>query len=395
MSIPLAAPSSLAGPPPAAARAFTWIKTASELASWCGGWHRSGVLGLDTEFVRERTFYPGLGLIQISDGQQQFLIDPLAIADLSALAAVLLDPGVIKVFHSASEDLEVLFHRLGRFPQPLFDTQIAAAFAGLGYSLSYGRLVQQLFDWEVPKVETRTDWLQRPLSPAQLEYAALDVAFLVPAFKRLYASLEQSGRTQWVAEECATLSDRERFLPDPQTLYLRFPRLQSLKPRELATLQALANWRETTARQTDQPRNFLVREGALLQIAKRRPQTLKELSGIPDLRPGDVRRYGQDLLQIVRTAAAIPPSALPSPIPTTDLTPYRDLLQQMRRLVQDKAAELGLPPELLATSKMLKALLERVAQGQTPILPPELAGWRYPVLGAELRALVQPLGRAG
>jgi hypothetical protein len=196
--------------PPATAQPV-YVDAPDALADACARWRGAGVLGIDTEFVRERTFYPGLGLIQVTDGDAVALVDPVALGDLCPLERVFADEGIVKVLHSCSEDMEVFFHRFGALPRPVFDTQVAAAFLGLGYSPGYSALVEALFGVEVPKHLTRTNWLRRPLSADQKRYAALDVAHLLPCYDVLSEGLRRCGRDAWAAEEFAQLVDAGRF----------------------------------------------------------------------------------------------------------------------------------------------------------------------------------------
>ena len=354
------------------------------LSRACAAWRRRRAIGVDTEFVRERTFYPGLGLIQISDGSVSFLIDTVAISDLEPLHAVLIDPAVTKVFHSCGEDLEVLHHRFGEFPRGVFDTQVAATLAGLGSSPGYAALVTAMYGHELPKDKTRTNWLRRPLSDAQLTYAALDVVYLLPAYERLRERLSDLGRESWLGEELEPLFDAERFLPDPERAYLRIGARRSLAPRQLATLRALSAWRERQARRRDLPRNFVIREEALVDVARRGPRTQEALSAIDSLRPSDVRRHGPALLRHVLKALELPAADLPQPTPAFDKRPYRGHVEQLRSRVRQVAEELSLPPEIVAKRKTIESLVRRVVTGKEPKLPRELRGWRREVIGDRL-----------
>ncbi len=360
------------------------IETPEHLAEACEQWRRLEVVAIDTEFVRERTFYPALGLIQVADGVANYLVDAVAIEDLEPLAAILRDPAVTKVFHSCGEDLEVLYHRFGQFPRAVFDTQIAAAMTGWGASLGYGRLVSALFEVELPKDKTRTNWLRRPLSEAQKTYAALDVAYLIPACRRLRGELRRLGREDWVRQEIEALFDAERFLPDPENAYLRLGASRSLAPRPLALLRRLATWREEEARRRDLPRNFVVREKALIEVARRAPRTTNALRAIESLHPREIQRHGQTLLRFVRGALELSPEKLPQPRPALDLRPYRRQVEQLRKLSSELAEDLSLPRELVASRKTIEKLVRRVVAGKEPALPRELRGWRRDAIGERL-----------
>ncbi len=365
------------------------IESAPALARACRSWQRLPAIGIDTEFVRERTFYPGLGLIQVSDGDVSFLIDVVAISDLEPLRAVLSSPEVTKVFHSCGEDLEALHHRFGEFPRGVFDTQVAATLTGEGGSIGYAALAASMFGVELPKDKTRTHWLRRPLDDAQLRYAALDVVYLLPAWERLRERLRGLGRESWLREELEPLFDAERFLPDPERFYLRIGASRSLAPRQLAVLRALCAWRERQARRRNLPRNFVVREKALVDVARRSPRAQKALAAIDSLRPGDVKRHGAALLRQVRRALDLPDAELPRPAPALDLRPHRGKVKRLRSLVSRVADELSLPPEVVANRKTVERLVRRAVAGTEPVLPEELRGWRREVVGERLLDLLE------
>ena len=361
------------------------IESGSDLALACESWRRLPAIGIDTEFVRERTFFPGLGLIQVSDGEGSFLIDTVAITNLDPLLAVLLDPAITKVFHSCGEDLEVLYHRFNEFPRAVFDTQIAATLVGFGSSPGYSRLVSVMFDVDLPKDKQRTNWLKRPLSKAQEDYAALDVAYLMPAWKQLRARLRQLDREDWLQEELEPLFDPTRFLPDPGRAYLRLGAHRGMPPRQLASLRALCDWRERQARRRDLPRSFVLKDKALVEIARRAPTSRRALTEIGSLHPKTVERYGTELLGFVRAAGQLPADALPEAVPPPiDLRPYRDQLRRLRATVASIAEKLELPAELLATRRTIESLLRRAVAKKSPTLPRELHGWRREIIGEAL-----------
>ncbi len=358
------------------------VTTAAELEQKAEAWMRRCALGVDTEFFRERTFYPILGLIQVSDGRENVLVDPLAVTDLEPLRRVLMAPGVVKIFHSCAEDLEVFFHRFGTFPRPIFDTQIAAAFAGQGFSAGFARLVEELFGVCLPKGQTRSNWLRRPLSEAQKTYAALDVAYLMPLYQRLQTDLQRSGRERWAREEVEQLADERRFLPDPDTLYVSLGKSRSRSRHELAVLRAVCAWREREARRRDLPRNFVLSRAALIDLARHRPRDRHQLSAIDALRPSDLRRHGRTLLGLVRDALELPAEKLPPLLERPlDVSPYRRQVTGLRRAISRRADELGIPAELLANRKTAENLVRRAVRGATPILPKSLSAWRAEILG--------------
>jgi len=365
-------------------QSFIPIDSSEALAEASQGWAEAPVLGLDTEFVRTNTFFHKLGLIQVSDGNSTWLIDPLAAGDLSPLAEVFRSPGV-KVLHSASEDIEVFHRFLGALPAPLFDTQIAGAFAGAGAFLSYQKLVAAYLGVELAKEETRTDWLARPLSAAQLAYAAEDVAFLVPLYQRLTRELESLGRLSWAGEDSAALLDTSRFAEGAESAYLRLKGAGRLDRRQLAALRLLAAWREREARRRDRPRSFVLKEDLLLALATRRPKTLQDLQRLSALDPRQADRDGTIWLQLIEEAEALPASELPPRLAGKLFSPgVRELEYRLRERVRQKAAALGVPPEILAPRRALDALLRLTVGKSDPRLPRELQGWRREVIGEEL-----------
>lgn len=372
-------------------RSYTLIQNDAALAEASRRWATEPVLGLDTEFVRTNTFYHRLGLVQVADAGGPWLVDPLAAPDLAPLAEAFRAPGV-KVIHSASEDIEVFHRNLGVLPAPLFDTQIAGAFAGAGAFLSYQKLVAAYLGVELAKEETRTDWMARPLSAGQLAYAAEDVAFLLPLYERLTAELERLGRLSWVFEDSAALLDTSRFQEDDEGAYLRIKGAGRLDRRQLGALRLLAAWRDREARRRDLPRNFVLKEPLLLDLASRRPKLARDLQKLSSYDPRQGARDGATWLQLLEQAEALPESGLPPRISGKSPSPaQRELENRLRDRVKERAAELNVPPEVLAPRRTLDALL-RLNQGGEPRLPRELDGWRREVVGQDLLREVRGAG---
>lgn len=342
---------------------------------------RSDAIAVDTEFMRTDTFFPILGLIQISDGESVWLIDPLPIEDFSGLDDLFNDQGVVKVFHSCSEDIEVLRHQLGSLPTPLFDTQTAAAFLGHGYSRGYSALVEKVLDIKLDKHETRSDWLQRPLTDSQLQYAAEDVYFLLKVYRSLVDGLEKTGRSEWMAAEMVELGAAARQPETLENYYLRVKGAWKLGQKELALLRELTLWREQEARARNRPRNRIIPDQSLLDLIRFRPDQVNALHRIEGFHPGVVRRYGETLLEILRDEPDLDGiSELPAPLDRGD----RGLLAECREIVEKKADTLGLSPELLAQKKDIEVLIRSRALGQLH-LPRRLAGgWRHDIIGKDL-----------
>ena len=369
---------------------FELVESAAALAAATAAWRRVPALAVDTEFVRERTFYHRLGLIQAFDGDRAYLVDPLAASDLAPVAEVFRDPDVTKILHSGSEDIEVFYHVVGTLPAPLFDTQVGAALSGVGASLGYGRLVFEVLGVELHKEETRTDWLARPLSPRQLAYAAEDVEYLLPVYMRLCERLEELGRLHWALEDSAALLDTNRFREDAEGAYLKVKGAGKLNPRQLAALQDLAAWREREARKRDLPRRFLLKEDLLLSLATRRPATMADLERVPALDRRQAAKDAETWLEILARSAERRGSDLPpGPLHLPFAPAIKELSGRLRELATAKALELQIPPEILAPRRTLDALLTSALTGPAPALPKELAGWRREVVGESLLADVQ------
>ncbi|WP_178114736.1 ribonuclease D [Pseudomonas saliphila] len=358
------------------------------LAQWCEQWLKLPYVAVDTEFVRTETFYPIAGLIQIGDGEHAYLIDPLAITDWAPLVDLLAAPGVIKVFHSCSEDLEVFHHLCGVVPQPLFDTQLAAAYLGMDFSMGYSRLVKALLDLDLAKDETRSDWLQRPLSPTQLQYAADDALHLAQIYELMAPRIEAAGLTSWLLSDTADQGSHVGVLQDPEYAYQNIKQAWRLKPAELAILKMLAEWREREARQRDQARNRILRESAMVPIAQRQPDSLQALSRIEDMHPRSVRHDGEMVLELIRQGQSVPepewPQRLPEPLPPD----ANRLLKSLRRVGQQHAAKLNIAPEVMLRKKVLEAIVRTGYPAGPYSLPNELNGWRRELMGAELLDVV-------
>lgn len=356
------------------------VDTDAGLRELCRIWQGRPALGIDTEFVRTRTFYPKLGLVQVSDGETNALVDPVQLEDLTPLAEIFQAEEIVKVFHSCGEDLEVIYHHFGAVPRPLFDNQLAAAFTGLGHSLGYHRLVFDLFGVDLPKGETRSNWLRRPLTAAQQRYAALDGAYLLPAYDILRPRLAARERETWLAEEMDQLSNPARFLPDPDTVYKAFAS-HSLSRRELAALKIVAAWREREARRRDLPRNFVLQKRAMLNLVTTWPRNERALEQVHGLSPEDARRHHRQLLGLLQEAGQLPSEEMPKRLSRPlDLSPYSKQVDALRTAVAAWAEELGLPVELIANRKTLEKLARRLILGKEPVLGEDFRGWRRGLL---------------
>ena len=359
----------------------TPVTTAPALAETCARLTAQPRIGLDTEFLRERTYHARLCLVQLASPDESACVDPLALNApnaLAPLAALLAAPGTVKVMHASRQDLEVLYPLAG-LTRPVFDTQIAAALAGFPSQVGYAELARRLLKRELAKSHTRTDWSRRPLSAAQLDYALDDVRYLLPIAAELERSLARLGRLAWLEEELAALAQARDFVTEPDAAWERVRGLRGLDPGRERLARSLAAWRERRALEHDRPRGWILEDGALREIVLRVPRTVAQLAAIPDLPPGVVKHSGGELLACV-AAAAIPDPAPPAPSrPQSD--PQRSaLVRKLGGISQAVAAELDLVPEVLATRRELEQLADGRRDGAV------LRGWRRGVLGERLLA---------
>ena len=358
----------------------TFIEDQAALTAACDRWLELDAIGLDTEFERTRTYYSRPALVQVFDGEGAFLVDPLRIRDFAPFARLLNEPSVIKVMHAAEGDEEVLELLSDAKPSPVFDTQMAAAFTGHGFSLGYRRLVDLLLGETIAKDETRSDWLRRPLSDAQVAYAAADVVHLLPMFRRLRGELAERGRQQWLEEETLRLQRRREVDRDPERAYLRIRQGRRMEGRPLATLRALAAWREREARERDLPRQMVVRDETLAALACRPPTDRAALAAEETLSDKAIRRYGEKILVVVEDAREAPPPPPADPGMDRRQGPW---LKALKAVLQRRAEDLDMPAPLLAQTRTLEALVASVADGGDA-LPEELDGWRRQAVGDAL-----------
>jgi ribonuclease D len=352
------------------------VDTADAVTDLAARLARHAAVGLDTEFLRERTYRAELCLVQVSADDDAACIDPIAVADLTALSGPLTAPGVVKVMHASRQDLEVLLPAIG-LVRPVFDTQIAAALAGFPAQVGYAELARRLLGIDLPKAHTRTDWSRRPLSPEQIEYALDDVRHLIPLKLALEEKLAGLGRQAWLAEELADLADASSLAIDPRDAWRRVKGLRGLDPGRERLAQGLAAWRERRAIERNRPRGWILDDAALRELIVRVPRSLKALEAITEIPAGVVRHCGGELLACVAAAE------IPDPAPALDMRQRPDpvkstLVKKLSALSQGVAAELGITPEVLATRRDL----ERLADGSHDI--PALHGWRRAVVGEKL-----------
>jgi ribonuclease D len=363
--------------------AVRYIDSPAALRDLCAQLRGDPWLALDTEFLREKTYYPKLCLLQVATPELVACIDPLALEDLSPLLDVIYQGGITKVLHAARQDMEIFFHLRNALPSPLFDTQIAALLLGFPDQIGYGNLVKETLGIELEKLHSRTDWSRRPLSDEQIRYAAEDVFYLAQVYRHLVEKLSGLGRLDWLSEDFERLTQVELYNNDPAQAWLKVRGSNRLKGAGLAVLQALAEWREALARDQNRPRGWLLRDDELVEIARHLPVTPTALGAIRGLHERFIDKYGTRLLELVAEArrhAPKPPSSTEFP---ARLSPLQEaLVDAMMAVVRVSGAENALNPAVLASRKQLEQLANGASDSEV------LHGWRGQLVGKRLQALL-------
>ena len=363
------------------------ISTTPDLQNLCAELARDEFVAVDTEFMREQTFWPILCLIQIAGSRREAVIDPLSPdLDLAAFYALMANERVVKAFHAARQDLEIIFVRSGTIPRPLFDTQVAAMVCGFGEQVSYEGLVRSLAGAKVDKSSRFTDWSRRPLSDRQLAYALSDVTHLRTIYAKLKAKLDRSRREPWLQEEMAVLTSPGTYRSDPKEAWRRI-KFRTRSRRQLAVLAAVTEWRETEAQTRDVPRNRVLKDDVLVELAVQAPQSvgdLKDLRALPKGFSGS--RFAEPIVEAVSAALARPESEWPPLGPVVDgraegTSAIIEVLRLALKIVCDSE---GIAPRLVAST----ADLEAIAAGARDDVA-LLQGWRNVVFGRTALALVR------
>jgi ribonuclease D len=359
------------------------INTTRDLAEACGRLARHPFVTVDTEFLRETTYYPLLCVAQIASPDEAIVIDTLAEGlDLKPFYDLMADERVLKVFHAARQDIEIVWHQANLIPHPIFDTQVAAMVLGYGDSISYDQLVQRITGDTLDKSHRFTDWSRRPLSPAQVKYAISDVTHLRNVFVALDADLQKRGRADWVGEEMEVLTSPDTYRADPETAWERL-KTRVRKPKELAVLMEVAAWREREAQTRDVPRGRVLKDDVLGEIATQAPTTVERLAGLRALPRGFERsRWGQDILQAVARGLERDPKTLPHierPRGGGNGAASVELLKVLLRMTAERHA---VAAKVIATIDEL----ERIAADDHADVP-ALHGWRRELFGEKALAL--------
>jgi ribonuclease D len=360
------------------------VTTTKELKSLIAQLESAPYLALDTEFMRDQTYWPKLCLLQVASPTVEAVIDPLADGiDLKPFYHLLKSPDIIKVLHASRQDIEIFHQQGGVIPDPLFDTQIAAMVCGFGDSASYETLARKLAHVEIDKSARFTDWSRRPLSKRQLEYALADVTHLRVVYEALKKQLEKTGRAEWVEEEIAALRDPALYTLDPVNAWKRL-KPRTTNKRFLAMLASIAAWREREAQSRDQPRNRILKDEALLEIASHPPETAEALDHNRAVPKGfGASRMGASLLAAIEAGkTAAPPDGIEPERPRRKREPTQSAVDLLKTLLRLRAEEAGVAPRLIANAEDI----ERMAAHEDEDVA-ALHGWRAKVFGDDARAL--------
>lgn len=363
-----------------------FITEQQQLDSYCQQASQAKVLALDTEFVRTRTLYSELGLIQVNDGKTIALIDPLCELDLEPFWQLLTQESLVKVLHSCHEDLEVFKLYAKRMPTPLLDTQIAGQFLFQGKVLGFGAMVEQELGIALDKGEARTNWLKRPLSDNQIEYAVNDVRYLFPLYHKLVEQLEQKGWLEYCFAESNYKVELKAQDKPISLLHLDFGNAWQLKPRELAILQTLCEWRLEQAQKRNLALGFVVKDASLFAIAQRRPGDLNSLRNIPGINPNEIKYHGRAMLKCVEKGKQLPLEQCPVKVPRlTDFSIYKQSFKALKQMVIKAVDNDGLPIEVIASKKQFNQWIKWAWQLPHAEQPDFERSWRKPLIESALK----------
>jgi len=360
-------------------KTFLTVENEEDLAKLCEQLKGSDWLAVDTEFERVKTYYPELCLIQVANADVAAIIDPIVISNIDIFFEILYDQSITKVFHSAHQDLEIFLHLNGSVPTPIFDTQIAAPLLGYAEQIGYAKLVQQTSGIELGKAFTRSDWKFRPLNKGQLEYAINDVIYLGLIYVEFIEKLKKLNRFSWLEKDFSVLADPDRYQPDPEHVWKKIRESKKLKGEKLAVLQKLAAWRELTARQENRPRNWLIKDDAIVDMAQLLPQDLNELARIKNVQDRFLKKHGEELLGVIHKARNSSPEPLAEVIRRDKLTGSQEAIVDALSIIVRLQAEIHeMNPNTLASRKELQAFVQN--QNESVLL----SDWRKTLIGDAL-----------
>lgn len=362
-----------------------YINRPDQLPALCEQIQQAAWIALDTEFLREKTYYPKFCLLQIATLNWVACVDPIALPDLSTLFEAIYNPAIVKVLHSCRQDLEIFFQITGKLPEPVFDTQIAAPLLGFQDNPGYAMLVSTLLNINLTKAHTRADWSKRPLTKDEIDYAADDVIYLCQIYQIMTQKLTELGRIDWLKQDFAELTNPDHYEVKPEKAWLRIKGQNKLTGKQLSIIQTVAEWREKTAQAEDRPKNWLLRDELLFDLAKLQPETITDLAAVRGISERAVQRYGKELCQLITLAKNRPPIPLTlKDRPAKKTQQQEAILDILTALVRIRAEENELNPTILASRKDLEALLFN-GDEECPLLH----GWRYAMAGQELVGLLK------
>ncbi|MBE6464208.1 MAG: ribonuclease D [Eggerthellaceae bacterium] len=360
------------------------ITTQEEFEAFLKCVERSSILAIDTEFLRERTYYSKLCLLQMATPDEVALIDPFAVSDLSVMASVLQNPAVTKVFHAGSQDLEILYREVGVLPAPIFDTQVAATLLGYSLQVGYAVLVSSICGVTLKKADSYTDWSRRPLTDSQLQYAADDVLYLPTVYQTMVDELIEKGRLSWLDEDFARMSDPDHYVSNPYERYRKLKRVSHLSQRQLSAARELAAWREIEASKRNVPRKWVMTDEQVVEVCRREARTIDELFLIRGVRDSLSTRDARSVVSAIQKGL----DASEEELPASDIDSHREAnvdsaLDLMEAIARVRSKEFGIAMQILAPH----ADLVKLARGYVDDCE-LMRGWRKSMLGDELVKLL-------
>lgn len=359
---------------------YITVTSQQELEQCCNALAGSSFLAIDTEFLREKTYYSKLALIQVANESLTYIIDPIAIENLDIFFELINNTAITKVLHSASQDYEIFYNLQGELPKPIFDTQVAASLLGYGEQIGYANLVKNLLDIEVDKSQTRTDWTRRPLNAKQLDYAASDVIYLAQIYPIMQNKLEELGRTEWLNDDFKQLTERSRYQVDQRTMWKKIKSANRLPAKKLSIVQELADWRETQAIKRNIPRKRAMSDDVIVDIANQQPKTITELKEIRQINPRLSDKDMEQLLNCIHTGLSKPEAEWPRFARKHKAnTEESAIIEILSAIIQLKAAENNISPAFICNKKDLVNLVA----GETESILYQ--GWRNVLVGETLK----------
>ena len=360
-----------------------YIDKPEQLTDLCNRIKQEPWIALDTEFLREKTYYPVFCLLQIATPEWVVCVDPIALADLSELFEAINNPEIIKVLHSCRQDLEIFYQETGKITAPVFDTQIAAPLLGFQENPGYAMLVSSFLNVNLSKTHTRADWTIRPLSEAQIQYAADDVIYLCKIYQMICQKLESLERLDWLEKDFELLKNTELYQVSPVNAWKKVKGRNRLTGKQLSIVQALSEWREQTAQSENRPKNWLIRDDLLLELAKLQPETVNDLNKIRSMNERTIRRYGKAICRLIYEAKQRTPIPVDNKKAAKKRPKQEAVLDVLTAVVRMRADENSLNPVILASRKDLEKLLLDEQESSL------LLGWRYSMVGKELQGLLK------